>query len=74
MSLGEKLFLVFFAFCGVLAIVLGMAFRERKLANAIPDGDLEAQKAADGRVLVVVFGGCLGGLMLTLVVAYLVFL
>ena len=74
MSLGYKLFLVFLAFCALLATVLWMAFRERKLARAIPDGDLEAQKSADGRVLVVVFGGCVGGLMLTLLVAYLVFL
>jgi hypothetical protein len=74
MSLGDKLFIVFIAFCAVLATVLWMAFRERKLANAIPDGDLEAQRAADGRVLAVVFGGCLGGLALTLTVAWLIFL
>jgi hypothetical protein len=74
MSLGQKLFLVFLAFCAVLGTVLWMAIRERKLARAIPDGDLEAQKAADGRVLAVVFGGCVSGLMLTLLVAYLVFL
>ena len=74
MSLGYKLFVVFVAFCALLAVVLWMAFRERKLANAIADGDLEAQRAADGRVLAVVFGGSLGGLALTLVVAYLIFL
>ena len=74
MSLGVKLLLVFLAFCSLLATVLWMAFRERKLAGAIADGDLEAQKAADGRVLAVVFGGCLGGIVLTLIVAYLVFL
>ena len=74
MSLGYKLLVVFLAFCSLLAMVLWMAFRERKLARAIPDGDLEAQRAADGRVLAVVFGGCLGGLALTLIVAYLVFL
>ena len=73
MSLGYKLFFVFLAFCALMAAVLRMAIRERKLARAIPDGDLEAQKAADGRVLAVVFGGCVGGLLLTLLVAYLVF-
>jgi heme O synthase-like polyprenyltransferase len=50
-----------------------MAFRERKLARAIPRDDLAAQQAADGRVLATIFGAILGGMMLTFLVAWLVF-
>ena len=50
-----------------------MAFRERKLARAIPRDDLAAQQAADGRVLATIFGAILGGMGLTLLVAWLVF-
>lgn len=73
MSLGFKLLIVFLAFLAVLAAVIWMAFRERRLARAIPEGDLEAQRAADGRVLATVFGAILGGMMLTFLVAWLVF-
>lgn len=73
MTLGDKLLLVFFAFLAVLAGVIWMAFRERKLARCIPEGDLEAQQAADGRVMATVFGAIFGGMMLTLLVAWLVF-
>lgn len=73
MSLGAKLFVVFLAFLAVLAGVIWMAFRERKLARQIPEGDLAAQQAADGRVIATVFGAIFGGMFLTLLVAWLVF-
>jgi uncharacterized protein (DUF58 family) len=73
MSLGDKLLVVFLAFLAVLAAVIWMAFRERKLARSIPADDLAAQQAADARVLVTVFGGIFGGMLLTLLVAWLVF-
>lgn len=73
MSLGFKLLLVFIAFLTVLTIVIGMAFRERKRAREIPEGDLEAQQAADGRVLATVFSAIVGGMLLTLLTAWLVF-
>ncbi len=73
MSLEVKLALVFAAFVAVLAGVIFMAFRERRLARAIPEGDLQAQRAADGRVLATVFGAILGGMALTFLVAWLVF-
>jgi len=73
MSLGAKLFVVFLAFLAVLAGVIWMAFRERKLARGIPEGDLAAQQAADGRVLATVFGAIFAGMFLTLLVAWLVF-
>jgi len=74
MSLGGKLLLVFFAFLAVLATVIWMSFRERKRARLIARDDFAAQQAADGRVLVTVFGAIFGGMMLTLLVAWLVFL
>lgn len=73
MTLGWKLLLVFVAFLTVLAVVIAMAFRERKRAREIPEGDLEAQQAADGRVLATVFSAIVGGMMLTLLTAWLVF-
>lgn len=73
MTLGDKLLVVFLAFVAVIAAVIWMAFRERKLARAIPQDDLEAQRAADGRVMGTIFGAIFGGMMLTLLVAWLVF-
>lgn len=74
MSLGWKLFIVFIAFCALMGWVMYMAFRERKLAQAMADDDLAAQKASDSRVLTVVFSAAIGGMLLTLLVAWLVFL
>jgi heme O synthase-like polyprenyltransferase len=73
MTLGTKLLLVFLAFLAVLAAVIGMAFRERKRAREIPAGDLAAQQAADGRVLFTIFTAIIGGMLLTLLTAWLVF-
>ncbi|MBK7661476.1 MAG: hypothetical protein IPJ28_21210 [Betaproteobacteria bacterium] len=73
MTLGYKLLLVFIAFLTVLTVVIGMAFRERKRAREIPEGDLAAQQAADGRVLLTVFSAIIGGMLLTLLTAWLVF-
>ncbi|QJR15384.1 hypothetical protein [Usitatibacter palustris] len=74
MTLGCKLFFVFVAFCTLMGGVMFMAFRERARSRAIPATDLEAQRAADGRVLTVIFSAAIGGLLLTLLVAWLVFL
>ena len=73
MTLGWKLFAVFIAFLAVLASVIWMSFRERKLARAIPADDLAAQQAADGRVMATIFGAIVGGMLLTFLVAWLVF-
>jgi hypothetical protein len=73
MTLGGKLFVVFLAFLAVLGGVIWMAFRERRLARGIAGDDFQAQQAADGRVLATVFGAILGGMMLTFLVAWLVF-
>jgi len=74
MTLGQKLALVFFAFVAILTTVVWMAFRERRRAKDIAADDIAAQQAADGRVLVTIFGAIFGGMLLTLLVAWLVFL
>ena len=74
MTLGAKLAIVSAAFIAILVIVIVMAFRERKLGRAIGSSDRAAQEASDARVLTVIFGAIFGGMLLTLIVAYLVFL
>ena len=73
MTLGEKLLVVFFAFLAVLATVIAVAFRERKRAKSIANDDIEAQQAQDARVMAVIFGSIMGGMLLTVLVAWLVF-
>ena len=74
MTLGQKLAIVFFAFVAILTTVVWMAFRERRHAKTLAADDFAAQQAADGRVLVTIFGAIFGGMLLTLLVAWLVFL
>jgi hypothetical protein len=73
MTLGQKLTIVFFAFVAILAIVIFMAFRERRLGKGIAADDRAGQQASDARVLVVIFSAIFGGMFLTLLVAWLVF-
>jgi hypothetical protein len=73
-SLLAKLALVIAAFVTILVIVIVMAFRERRLGRAIESSDRAAQEASDARVLTVIFGAILGGMGLTVLVAYIVFL
>jgi hypothetical protein len=73
LTLGAKLAVVIAAFVAILVIVIVMAFRERKLGRAIDPSDTAAQDASDARVLTVIFTAILGGMGLTLIVAYLVF-
>ena len=74
MTLGHKLAVVFVAFVVILTIVIYMAFRERRLGKSIAADDIEAQQASDARVLTVIFSAIIGGMLLTLITAYLVFL
>ncbi|HET9653136.1 MAG TPA: hypothetical protein VFP36_13135 [Usitatibacter sp.] len=74
MTLGYKLAIVLAAFVAIISIVVAMAFRERRRGKSIAADDLAAQQASDGRVLVVIFGAIFGGMFLTLLVAWLVFL
>ena len=74
MSLGAKLALVFLAFLAILVVVIVVAFRERRRSRDLADDDVGAQQAQDARVLAIIFGAMLGGMLLTLLVAWLVFL
>jgi hypothetical protein len=74
MTLGAKLAIVFVAFVAILTIVIYMAFRERRLGKSISSDDIEGQQASDARVLTVIFSAIIGGMLLTLIVAYLVFM
>jgi membrane protein implicated in regulation of membrane protease activity len=73
MSLGAKLGIVFAAFLAVLVAVMWMSFRERRLSRDIADDDIPAQQAQDARVMTIVFSAILGGMLLTVLVAWLVF-
>ena len=74
MSLFAKLSIVLAAFLTILVIVIWMAFRERKLGKGIAGDDIEAQQASDARVMAVIFSAIIGGMLLTIIVAYIVFL
>ena len=74
MTLGDKLLIVFFAFLTIIIVVIVMAFRERKLGKRMVAGDRDAEQASDARVMAIVFGAIMGGMLLTLLVAWLVFL
>ena len=73
MSLGWKLFVVFLAFLAILTTVIVVAFRERTKGKLIAEDDLAGQQAQDARVLAIIFSAILGGMVLTLLVAWLVF-
>jgi membrane protein implicated in regulation of membrane protease activity len=73
-TLAVKLSIVLAAFVAILTIVIWMAFRERRLGKSIAADDIEGQQASDARVLAVIFSAILGGMGLTLIVAYLVFM
>jgi hypothetical protein len=73
MTLGEKLLIVFFAFLAILVTVIAVAFRERTRGKALAGDDIAGQQAQDARVMAVIFGAIFGGMLLTLVVAWLVF-
>jgi len=73
MTLGVKLLVVFFAFLAILVTVIAVAFRERTRGKAIAQDDVQAQQAQDARVMTVIFSAIMGGMFLTLIVAWLVF-
>jgi len=73
MTLGVKLLVVFFAFVAILVTVIAVAFRERTRGKVIAQDDVQAQQAQDARVMTVIFSAIMGGMLLTLIVAWLVF-
>ena len=73
MTAGHGLALVIFAFIAILAAVLAMAFRERRVAQTIAATDVAAGSASDARILVAIFLAIPGGMLLTAVTAWLVY-
>ena len=73
MTLGTKLLIVFFAFVAILVTVIAVAFRERTRSKSIGADDIAGQQAQDARVMTVIFSAIMGGMFLTLIVAWLVF-
>jgi hypothetical protein len=73
MTLGPKLAAVLAAFVAILVVVIVMAFRERRLGRGMAEDDTAAQQASDARVLATIFTAIVGGMLLTLLVAWLVF-
>jgi len=74
LSLGHKLTIVLVAFVAILVTVICVAFRERRLGKSLAADDIHGQQASDGRVLAVIFSAILGGMVLTLLAAWIVFL
>jgi hypothetical protein len=74
MTLGHKLLVVFLGFVAILTVVIVVALRERRRGRAIARDDLASQQAQDARVIAVIFSAMIGGMLLTLLVAWLVFL
>lgn len=73
MTLGAKLLVVFFAFLAILVTVVAVAFRERARGKGIAIDDITAQQQQDARVMTVIFSAIMGGMLLTLLTAWLVF-
>ena len=73
MTAGHGLALVIVAFMAILAAVLAMAFRERRLAQRIASTDAAAGSASDARILVAIFVAIPGGMLLTAITAWLVY-
>jgi hypothetical protein len=73
MPLLYKLGIVLAAFVAILVVVIWSAFRERRIGRTIARDDVLAQQATDARVLAVIFSAIFGGMLLTLLVAWLVF-
>ena len=73
MSVTVGLSAVIATFVLVMAGVLALAFRERRAGKRIAVDDVVAQNASDARLLTVIFGSIIGGMVLTLVTASLVF-
>ncbi len=73
MDLGNKLLIVFIVFLVLIGVVMAVSFRERKLANKSGVSDRLSDEASDARTMTVIFGSIVGGMLLALIVAWLVF-
>ena len=73
MTAGHGLVLVIVAFMAIMAAVLATAFRERRVSQRIASGDQAAASDSDARILLAIFVGIPGGMLLRAVTAWLVY-
>ena len=73
MSLGLSLTLVIAAFVAMMTAVMTLSFRERHASRTIALDDTAAQAASDTRILATIFGSIIGGMVLMVVTAVLIF-
>jgi hypothetical protein len=73
MSLGVSLSLVIAAFLAMMTAVMTLAFRERRASRHIALTDTAAQAASDTRIVATIFGSIIGGMLLMVVTAVLIF-
>lgn len=73
MTLLHKLAVVLLAFLAILSVVIWFAFRERTLGKSIAHDDIAGQQASDARVLAVIFSAIVGGMLLTVLAAWILF-
>jgi len=73
MSMAVGLSLVIATFVAIMAGVLTLAFRERRVCQRIDAADTAAQGASDARIITAIFGSIIGGMVLTLVTATIIF-
>jgi hypothetical protein len=73
MSLGLKLALIFLLFLAMIGTMMAVAFRERNRNRDDIQLSTEEAQASDERTLFAVFGLIIGGMLVTLLVAWLVF-
>ena len=73
MDLGSKLLVIFVVFLVLIGIVMTVSFRERKLANRPGGCSKTDDEASDARTMTIIFGSIIGGMLLALIVAWLVF-
>jgi membrane protein implicated in regulation of membrane protease activity len=74
MTLGWKLAIIFVAFLAILTAVITVAFRERTRGKTLADDDRAGQEAQDARVMTVIFSAIIGGMLLTVLVGYIIFM
>jgi len=73
LTLLHKLAIVLAAFLALLVVVIWFAFRERRVGKSIARDDVASQQASDARVLAVIFSAILGGMLLAVVTAWVIF-
>lgn len=73
MDLGSKLLIIFVVFVAIIGVVMAVSFRERKFAQHSAAPNQTADEASDARIITIIFGSILCGMLLAILVAWIVF-